>query len=159
MESFGMSPPIPAEMIAAAQAAQGKWRVPASVSLAQWALESGWGAHAPGNNPFGIKMMPGYATQMLWTQECVHGKTVRCTQYFAAFSSTAEAFDCHARLLATSPRYAEAMAALPRDHAGFIARMAVHYATDPQYAAKLLAVIRSAGLTRFDLPANQGAAA
>lgn len=27
----------------------------ASVTIAQAALESGWGAHAPGNNLFGIK--------------------------------------------------------------------------------------------------------
>ena len=47
---------IPNAIIAAAQAAQHKWQVPASVSLAQWIIESGWGAHEPAgsNNPIGI---------------------------------------------------------------------------------------------------------
>ena len=53
---------IPANIIAAAQAAQTQYRVPASVSVAQWAFESGWGAHAPGNNPFGIKTTAAKAT-------------------------------------------------------------------------------------------------
>ena len=52
-----MSPPP--DVVAAARSAQAKWRVPASVSIAQYALESGWGKHIPpgSNNPFGIKAL------------------------------------------------------------------------------------------------------
>ena len=51
----------PPDIIAAAREAQRKWKIPASISLAQWALESGWGRHMPpgSNNPFGMKARPG----------------------------------------------------------------------------------------------------
>jgi flagellum-specific peptidoglycan hydrolase FlgJ len=142
-------PIIPAAVIAAARAAQAKYRVPASVSLAQWALESGWGAHAPGNNPFGIKAMAGFGTQQFATHEVVHGHLVACQQTFAAFVSIDQAFAAHALLLSTAPVYRPAFAALP-DRARFITLMAAHYATDPHYAAKIEAVIQSHGLGQYD---------
>ena len=140
---------IPTEIIAAAQSAQSKYRVPASVSIAQWALESGWGAHAPGNNPFGIKAMPGYGTQKFATHEVVHGHMVPCEQNFAAFVSIKEAFEAHGLLLSTAPAYKPAFAALP-DRTKFVALLAAHYATDPQYAAKIEALIQSYGLSQYD---------
>jgi len=53
-ESAGSFPPA---VIAAAVAAHHRWRVPASVTLAQWAVESAFGTAMPrgSNNPFGIK--------------------------------------------------------------------------------------------------------
>ena len=47
-----MTEPTP-YIIASAQASQRKWRVPASVTIAQWALESGWGAHQSGKFNYG----------------------------------------------------------------------------------------------------------
>jgi flagellum-specific peptidoglycan hydrolase FlgJ len=143
------APVIAPEVIAAARAAMAKWRVPASVSLAQWALESGWGAHSPGNNPFGIKAMAGYPTQRFATHEAVGGRLVPELLTFAAFDSMAQAFDVHARLIATAPVYRPAMAALP-DRTRFIAAMAPHYATDPKYGAKIADVIAFAHLDSFD---------
>lgn len=44
--------------------------IPAEYLLSQWALESGWGAHSPGNNCFGIKDYPGsFGKQLLTTPE------------------------------------------------------------------------------------------
>jgi flagellum-specific peptidoglycan hydrolase FlgJ len=148
--------PLPPDIVAAAIAAACNWSIPASVSLAQWALESGWGAHMPGNNPFGIKAMPGHAVQSFATHECIHGHLVPCEARFAAFASVDAAFDCHARLLATAPVYHAAFAALP-DMRRFVALMAPHYATAPDYAAKILAVIDSAGLERYDRPGGAAA--
>ncbi len=142
-------PTVKPGVIAAAKAAQAKWGIPASVSIAQFALESGWGAHAPGNNPFGIKAMPGYPEQTFATHEVVHGHMVACDQRFAAFTDLAQAFDVHAKLLAKAPVYRAAFNALP-DLTKFVLLMAAHYATDPQYAAKVLAVIRTANLARYD---------
>jgi len=53
----GTSNTLPPDIIAAAQSSQQKWGIPASVTIAQWALESGWGKYMPpdSNNPFGIK--------------------------------------------------------------------------------------------------------
>jgi flagellum-specific peptidoglycan hydrolase FlgJ len=139
----------PQNVITAAQAAQSKWRVPASVSIAQWALESGWGAHAPGNNPFGIKAMPGYARQTFATHEVVHGHLVACQQTFAAFANVGEAFDCHAKLLASAPVYAAAMKDLP-DLQSFVTAMGAHYATDPMYAGKIMSIIKGDALAQYD---------
>jgi flagellum-specific peptidoglycan hydrolase FlgJ len=141
--------PIPDDIVAAAKGAQAKHKVPASVSIAQWALESGWGAHSPGNNPFGIKKLPGYNIQTLMTTEFYGGAYHKVPQVFAAFPSIAAAFEVHARLLAQSHTYAPAMAALP-DLGAFVQRMAAHYATDPHYSDKILGIIRANDLTRYD---------
>ena len=55
MAARGRTPPD--AVIRAAQASQTRWGIPASVTLAQWALESAWGSRMPpgSNNPFGIK--------------------------------------------------------------------------------------------------------
>src|SRR5258708_16164896 len=54
---FGHVGIVPPELIEAAKASQRHWRVPASITLAQWIVESAWGAAMPpdSNNPFAIK--------------------------------------------------------------------------------------------------------
>lgn len=141
---------FPQAVIVAAQGSMIKWRVPASVSLAQWAIESAWGAHAPANNPFGIKALQGYGVQTFTTHESVRGHLVVCEQRFATFPDMASAFECHARLIASAPVYGPAMKSLP-DLVKFVNQMAAHYATDPQYAAKIMAVIKRHDLTRYDI--------
>lgn len=42
---------------------------PAELSVAQWAVESGWGQHQPGGNCFGIKQRTGRGRQLLSTKE------------------------------------------------------------------------------------------
>ena len=147
-----MSRPIPPAIVTAAQQAQRDWRVPASVSLAQWALESTWGDDMPVGslNPFGIKARAGEPAVVCLTHECVHGQTVQVHAAFRRFDTLGQAFDRHAELLATSPIYAPAMHVLP-DLGGFVRLMAAHYATDPDYARKLLALISGSNLTRFDV--------
>jgi flagellum-specific peptidoglycan hydrolase FlgJ len=139
----------PQNIIDAAKAAQAKWHVPASVSIAQWAIESGWGAHCPQNNPFGIKAIAGHGVQTLETTEVIRGVARRCEQRFCAFDSLAQAFECHAKLIAASSYYTGAMQALPNLNA-FIDLMAAHYATDPLYAHKVKAVIAGSNLTQYD---------
>lgn len=59
-----------AEASQAASVAENATQVPAELLLAQWALESGWGDHQPGQNCFGIKAYPGcYGRQLLDTVE------------------------------------------------------------------------------------------
>ena len=140
---------IPANVIAGAQASASKWHVPASVSIAQWAIESAWGAHSPRNNPFGIKHMPGFADQHFLTHEVVNGQRITCEQTFAVFASLDQAFDAHAALIAQKHAYASAMAALP-DLEKFVTLMAARYATDPAYAAKIMSVIRAHDLMQYD---------
>ncbi|WP_025097327.1 glucosaminidase domain-containing protein [Burkholderia sp. A1] len=148
---------FPAEVIEAAQAAQAKWRIPASISLAQWALESGFGHHLPSgsNNPFGIKANKqdlasgNYVNAM--TSEFFNGKEVRLPQPFRKFPNLIEAFDFHGQLLATGRAYAEARAQIPDAHK-FAKALDHHYATDPNYSKKLINnYIDPYNLTQYDL--------
>jgi flagellum-specific peptidoglycan hydrolase FlgJ len=145
-----MAEMIPNAIIAAAQAAQHKWKVPASVSLAQWIVESGWGAHEPNgsNNPFGIKAVPGQPHVDALTHEFTHGRYVSITAHFAKFPSVAEAFDAHAKLLATHSAYHFAMTAQSSEL--FATRLNGVYATDPHYGANLVAAMRKYDLEKYD---------
>ncbi len=143
---------LPPEVIAAARAPQARRHIPASVSIAQWRIESGNGAHQPGNNGFGMKPRKGKddPCQMLKTTEWNGKAYVPCLQPFRKFASIEEAFLAHAELIATAPVYAEAMAAFPNRDL-FIDRMAAHYATDPLYASKIKSMIAQNGLGQYDL--------
>lgn len=141
-------------IVAAARAAQEQFRIPASVSIAQFALESGWGAHMPpnSNNPFGMKCRAGRndPSVVVHTREVDrYGHDYFVAAAFRKFASVADAFIEHARLLATAPVYAPAFAKLP-DVAAFVSAMALHYATDPRYAALIMGVIHGSNLTQYD---------
>ena len=141
---------IPNAIITAAQAAQHKWKVPASVSLAQWIIESGWGAHEPvaSNNPFGIKAVAGQPHVDALTHEFSHGRYVTITAHFAKFASVDDAFDAHAILLATHPDYSAAMHAPTAEL--FAEKLNGHYATDPHYGANLIAAMKKYDLEMYD---------
>lgn len=144
---------IPADIISAAQAAQHKWGVPASVSLAQWALESNWGRAMPqgSNNPFGIKSVPGQAFVTSWTHETLHGVYQAIPQHFARYASVAEAFDAHARLLATSHYYVKAQHEHDPDR--FAMDLQGIYATGipgHPYGAALISIMRAGDFYQYD---------
>ena len=52
--------------------------MPASITVAQWAVESAWGAAMPpgSNNPFGIKALASQDAVESPTNEVLDGKTV-----------------------------------------------------------------------------------
>ena len=142
---------FPGDVVSAAQRSQAKTGIPASVTLAQWATESGYGRHLPpdSNNPFGIKAKPGepYVTAM--TTEHVNGQDVRVPQNFRKYGSIDDAFDQHGQLLADKQAYAPARAALPDTHA-FADQLTGVYATDPHYGEKLGYVMDDNHLTQYD---------
>jgi flagellum-specific peptidoglycan hydrolase FlgJ len=145
-------PKIADDIIAAAQAAEAKWKIPASISLAQWALESGWGHHMPpdSNNPFGMKARPGDPSVSVQTREVdQHGHDYYITAPFRRFASIAEAFDLHASLLATAPVYAPARACLP-DANAFADALTGRYATDPTYGKALRAIMQGWDLYQYN---------
>jgi len=138
------------DAIRAARASSAKWHIPASVQLAQWALESGWGKHTSGDfNFFGVKALPGQPCKVVMTKEFLKGQWVNQQCAFRSYASMDEAFDDHGRLLATAKAYAKARAALP-DVFGFVKGLQGTYATDPNYAALLTSVIRGSNLTQYD---------
>jgi flagellum-specific peptidoglycan hydrolase FlgJ len=157
-----MTTQIPAAVIAAAQASQKAWHIPPSVSLAQWALESGWGQHESGKFNYGgitakvkdaeFPYKPGTPLEpatLCWTHEEVHGELVKCQRWFKDYPGPEAFFDAHAKLLATAPVYAAARAALP-DVARFVDLMAPHYATASNYADLIHSIIRGHDLTQYD---------
>lgn len=143
---------FPIAVITAAQNAQKAYPpVPASVTLAQWAVESAWGKSMPvgSNNPFGIKALNGEPCVVCMTHEISNGQRVTVQAKFRKFPSTEDAFMEHSRLLATSPLYARARAA--RTARGFARALTGVYATDPKYGDTLITIINSYSLTNYDV--------
>lgn len=147
-----MSRQPPADVIAAAQLSDEQWKIPASVTLAQWALESGWGEHMPPGscNPFGIKAKFGEPTCLAATKEVEDGKVISINAGFRKFATIADAFDYHARLLATNDAYRTARQWLPNVDM-FCKGLTGLYATDPKYGDKLIAIINNSDFTRYDV--------
>jgi hypothetical protein len=129
---------IPPEITAAAMDSEAKYGIPASVTIAQWKLESNSGKNMPtgSNNPFGIKAKAGQPFVESMTTEVINGQSKRIMQRFAKFDSLQDAFEAHAKLLATSGAYKEA-----RNHENdpnaFADALTGVYATDPMYGSKL----------------------
>lgn len=89
----------PTEYIAkytqSALAVQEKYKIPMAFALAQSALESSWGAKAPGNNLFGIRVSKGWKGESvaITTHEVVNGKSeLQKSQPFRAYDTTSDSF-------------------------------------------------------------------
>ncbi|MEI7027170.1 glycoside hydrolase family 73 protein [Paenibacillus sp. y28] len=122
----------------------------ASITIAQGALESGWGQSAPGNNLFGIKG----TGQELTTQEYINGSFVTVKDGFRVYDSWEGSCIDHSDFLAVNPRYAKAgffSRCAELDYAGAAkALQTAGYATDPSYASKLIGIIETYGLSDYD---------
>jgi flagellum-specific peptidoglycan hydrolase FlgJ len=149
--AFGHYGELPPEVISAATASRTRWNVPVSVTIAQWVVESAWGAAVPpgSNNPFGIKAAEDQPAVESPTREVIDGRAVTVTARFRKFTSLAEAFDQHGKLLATAAVYKTAMAQA-QDPDGFAEALTGIYATDPQYGFTLKWVIHNYGFIRYD---------
>lgn len=135
----------------AAQECQRKTGIPASLTLAQAALESGWGARAPGNNLFGIKADRSWTgpTTDFRTTEHVGGQDVKLADRFRAYDSWLASMIDHAQFLLRQPRYAACFKETTGE--GWARAVAkAGYATDPKYADKLIAIMRDRNLTFYD---------
>ena len=145
---FGQVPP---EVIGAAVASMRKWTVPASITIAQRAVESAWGAAMPpdSNNPFGIKALASQDAVESATREVVNGESITISAKFRKFASLGEAFELHGKLLATASPYVPAMK-LIQDPEAFADALTGVYATDPNYGFTLKWVIRNYGFGQYD---------
>lgn len=134
----------------AQQAAQRLGVSPRSV-MAHAALESGWGQRpvrdAQGQdsfNLFGIKAQGGWQGDRVQalTIEYEDGQAVRQTQPFRQYAGLDDTFADYVRLLAHSPRYQGALRT-GEDVQAFASGLAAGgYATDPDYAQKLVRISR-----------------
>ncbi|HSM27066.1 MAG TPA: flagellar assembly peptidoglycan hydrolase FlgJ [Thioalkalivibrio sp.] len=120
------------------------------VLLAQSALETGWGRHMIGGangansfNLFGIKADTRWAGPAVNvpTLEYVDGIPERQSASFRSYSSPAESFSDYVDFLRSNPRYREALSKAP-DPEGYLRGLqAAGYATDPNYADKILDIM------------------
>jgi flagellum-specific peptidoglycan hydrolase FlgJ len=144
-----------------AVAAQQRYGVPASVTIAQAIDESGWGQSslaAAYHNLFGIKGAGPAGSVTLPTQEYEGGAWVSIDAQFAAYHNDAESIAGHAQLLATSGYYTRAMADRANPDA-FASDLTGVYATDPGYGATLIGLMTRYNLYQYDTaPATATAA-
>lgn len=127
----------------------------ASIMVAQALVETGFGTSqlsaAPYYNLFGVKEYSGGASVTMGTQEYLNGQWVTMDEPFAVYSSYDESFQAHASLLASS-YYAGARKSHTTSYQDAAAYLTGRYATDPGYAGKLISLIQTYNLTRFDTP-------
>ena len=133
-------------------AAQQRYGVPASVTIAQAIEESAWGQSglsAQYHNLFGIKGTGPAGSVSLPTSEYQGGLWVTIDAQFRVYHNDAESIADHAELLATSGYYTRAMAdrAVPDAFANDLTGV---YATDPDYGANLIALMKLYNLYQFD---------
>jgi len=120
-----------------------------AVLIAQAALETGWGKSLPRNpqgesslNLFGIKAGGDWQgpRAVVPTLEFADGVPEQRREPFRMYRSIGEAFDDYVALLESRPRYADAIG--ERSPAAFAAALQRGgYATDPDYARKILAIL------------------
>lgn len=137
------------KMRSAVEAAAAETGIPAKLIMSQAALESGWGKreilHQDGStshNLFGIKASKNWKGKVahIMTTEFVDGKMVKIKQPFRAYESYVDSLTDYASLISKNPRYESV---LKVDSAEQAARevQAAGYATDPNYASKLIAIM------------------
>ena len=132
--------------------------------MAQAALESGWGKHvirmpdgASSHNYFGIKAGSGWdgAAVKVATTEYIGGRAVTVNARFRAYPDAESAFKDYADFIDRNPRYDQA-----RAHGANAAHYARHlqaagYATDPNYANKIMAILSGDGFDGSDSSARE----
>ena len=149
---------IPAEFImrltSPAVESQRKSGVPASISIAQAALESAWGESGlvkAGNNLFGIKADSRWRgeTLTLNTREFINGHWVMVPALWRKYTSWQASIDDHASFLKQNPRYKACF--LCTTAPAFAHALAqAGYATDPDYANKLIALMNRHQMQSLD---------
>ncbi|WP_421823442.1 glycoside hydrolase family 73 protein [Fructobacillus cardui] len=146
-----------------AQKMQYKYRIFASISLAQAILESDWNQSSLSkdyNNLYGIKASASQAGVVVPTKEYEDGHWITVDQKFASYNTWQESMEAHAQLISKgthwNPNQYEHVLAAKNYQAAAQALVQDGYATDPTYAAKLVAVIETWNLKRFDLAVKMG---
>jgi flagellar protein FlgJ len=124
--------------------------VPTHLVMGQAALESGWGRReirlpdgSPSFNLFGIKTGGNWNGRVaeVVTTEYHDGIASKQIEKFRAYSSYTEAFSDYAHLLRDNPRYAQVLQSGRGNPQLAHALQQAGYATDPDYANKLVKVM------------------
>jgi peptidoglycan hydrolase FlgJ len=136
-----------------AQAAARELGVDPRAVVAQAALETGWGASQPGDqgsshNLFGIKAGASWHGDGVTSQTTEYSSGVPGSESarFRSYEDIAESVADYVRVLKDNPRYAGALNTGDDVRAFATALQKGGYATDPEYANKLVAVAERLGL-------------
>lgn len=125
------------------EAASKKSGVSSELMLAQIALESGWGSHAPGNNFGGIKAdakWKGKSAARKTTEEGKNGK-YPTVENFRVYDTPEEGFNGYLSFLSRNSRYKPLVGISdPMQAAEVMSKTG--YATDKDYKQKLQAIIK-----------------
>ena len=128
-----------------------RWKIPASITLAQGLFESGAGQSEltrKGNNHFGIKCHG-------WSGASVYHDVDKNNECFRAYDTAFDSFEDHSRFLSTGQRYRSLFALKITDYKGWARGLkAAGYATNPQYADKLIGIIQLYKLYQYDSAKN-----
>lgn len=124
-----------------------KYRIPASITLAQGLFESGAGRSdlsTRGNNHFGIKCHG-------WTGRTMNKDDDAANECFRAYDNPRQSYEDHSKFLARNTRYARLFQLKPTDYRGWANGLkACGYATNPHYAKKLIDLIDLYKLWQYD---------
>ena len=130
----------------------------AALQTAQSILESGWGQSVPVDkysgkisyNLFGIKGKGPNGSVTYNTWEVYNGKTYYVDADFRAYNSVQESWTDHKSFLLNSDRYEPFREVMHNSTQGAWALKRTGYATDPEYALKLMRIIKQYDLRKLD---------
>lgn len=127
----------------------------ASITTAQVMIESGWACSHIQNNLFGIKCH-GYSSCIATnTREEYNGQSVSIIDSFRTYPSVANSIEDHSNFLKQNSIYSNAGVFSAKDYKEqAYALKKAGYATDSNYANKLINQIESYNLDRFDVTVN-----
>ncbi|MEG1643736.1 MAG: glucosaminidase domain-containing protein [Bacteroidales bacterium] len=132
---------------------QKKYKIPASITLSQGLLESGAGRGTlanKSNNHFGIKC------HNMWKGEKVYHDDDEKGECFRKYDSPGQSYEDHSLFLTSRPRYSSLFELKQNDYHGWaVGLQRCGYATDKAYASKLIGIIETYELHKYDNAKNE----
>jgi len=150
--SFSEPKDFVSALIEPAKLVQEKIGVPFQVIIAQAALETGWGQKiikdengSSSNNLFNIKADKRWAGAKVQKEslEFEQGAMVKKSSPFRAYDSLKESFNDYVNFLTDNDRYQDALQNTSNVEHFVQGLQKAGYATDPQYANKIMATLRT----------------
>ena len=136
-----------------AKAEMYKYKIPASITLAQGLLESGFGfgrLASEGNNHFGIKCHSDWEGKKIYHDDDEKGEC------FRVYKDPIISYRDHSLFLTTRSRYDFLFNIKSSDYKGWAKGLKkAGYATDPKYPDKLISLIERFDLNHFDIIKDQ----
>lgn len=125
-----------------------EFKIPASITIAQGIFESACGTShlaKDGNNHFGIKC------HKEWTGDTILIDDDELQECFRKYNTVEESFNDHSLFLKNRPRYSALFNLDIMDYAGWAKGLkAAGYATNPEYANRLIRLIETYHIARLD---------